>query len=58
MLGNKTDKETVINRDFLGGPVVKTPRFHCRNMGLIPGQVTKILHAVWSGQNNNNKYNK
>ena len=56
MLGNKTDKETVINRDFLGGPVVKTPRFHCRNMGLIPGQVTKILHAVWYGQNN--KYNK
>ena len=55
MLGNKTGKETIINRDFLGGPVVKTPHFHFPNMGLIPGQVTKILQAVRSGQNNNNK---
>ena len=35
--------------------VVKSPRFHCRDMGSIPGQGTKIPHTVqcrekkWSG---------
>ena len=33
-------------RDFLGGPVVKTLSFHCRDTGLIPGQGTKITHAM------------
>ena len=28
--------------DFPGGPVVKTLRFHCKRMGLIPGQGTKM----------------
>ena len=37
--------EKVDGRDFLGGPVVKTPIFHCRGTGLIPGWRAKILHA-------------
>ena len=30
--------------DFPGGPVIKTPGFHCRGF---PGQGTKIPNAVW-----------
>ena len=43
-------------RDFPGGPVVKTPCFHCRrhgfdlSFGLIPGWGTKIPHAASQGQ--------
>ena len=33
--------------DLPGGPVVKTPCFHCRGIGSVPGQGTKILHAMW-----------
>ena len=33
-------------QDFPGGPVVKTPHFHCRGSGLHPGPETSILHAV------------
>ena len=33
-------------RDFPGGPVVRTLRFHCRGSGSIPGQGTKILQAA------------
>ena len=29
-----------------GGPVVKTPHFHCRGTDLIPGQGTNILHSA------------
>ena len=36
--------------DFPGDPVVKNPPSHTGDAGLIPGQVTKILHA--SGQLN------
>ena len=36
--------------DFPGGPVVKTPSFHCTGEGLIPGQVTRTPHAEWLGQ--------
>ena len=32
--------------DFSGSPVVKTLHFHCRGMGSIPGQGTKILHVT------------
>ena len=40
-------------RDFPGGPVVKTPRFHCRGCGSIPGWGTNILHtASRRGQKN------
>ena len=31
-------------RDFPGGPVIKTPCFHCRDTGSIPGQGAKIPH--------------
>ena len=31
-----------IFRDFSGGPVVRTLRFHSRDLGLIPGEGTKI----------------
>ena len=36
--------------DFPGGPVVKTPRFHCRGHGFDLWLGVKILHAVWHGQ--------
>ena len=32
--------------DFPGGPVVKTPCFHCRGHGFVLGWETKILHAT------------
>ena len=31
---------------FPGGPVVRTPRFHCRCLGSVPGGGT-ILQATW-----------
>ena len=31
--------------EFPGGPVVKTPCFHCRGRGFIPGPGTNIPHA-------------
>ena len=31
--------------EFPGGPVVKTLYFHHRDVGLFPGQGTKILRA-------------
>ena len=33
-----------------GGPVIKTPRFQCRDLSSIPGQGTKIPYAVGQGQ--------
>ena len=45
-------------REFPGGPVVRTLHIHCRiagDTGLIPGQGTKIPHAVQHSQNNNSK---
>ena len=33
-------------RDFPGGPVVKNPPCNAGDVGSIPGQGTKILHAV------------
>ena len=33
-------------RDFPGGPVVKNPPYNAGDMGLIPGQGTKIPYAV------------
>ena len=35
-----------LRRDFPGGPVVKNPPCNARDMGSIPGQRTKILHAM------------
>ena len=37
-------------REFPGGPVAGTPRFHCCGLGSIPGQGTKIPQATWRGQ--------
>ena len=34
-------------------PFIKTPCFHCRGEGLIPGRETKIPHAVRCSQRNN-----
>ena len=36
--------------DFPAGPVVKTT-FQCRDMGSIPGQGSKVPHAMAYGQN-------
>ena len=33
-------------RDFPGGPVVKTPSFQCKGMGLTLSQGTKTPHAM------------
>ena len=41
------------NKDFPGGPAVKTRTFCASTvgaMGSIPGWGTKILHAAWRGQ--------
>ena len=35
-----------MNRDFSGGPVVKTPASTAGSMGLIPGWGIKIPHGV------------
>ena len=39
-------------RDFPGGPLVKTPGFHCRGHGLTPGWITKVSHAGRNGHIN------
>ena len=36
----------VVKRDFPGGPVVKNPPHNGGDAGSIPGQGTKIPHAV------------
>ena len=44
--------------DFPGGPVVRTPCFHCRGHGFDPwnpGSGTKIPQATWYGQKQTNK---
>ena len=41
-----------------GGPVVRTPHLHCRGLGSIPGQQTRIPLAMQHGKNNNNKFFK
>ena len=33
-------------QDFPGSSMVKTPHFHFRGHGSIPGQETKILHTM------------
>ena len=32
-------------------PMVKNPHFQCRGVGAVPGQETKMPHAVWRNQN-------
>ena len=38
------------NWEFLDGPVVRTQCFHCRDLGSIPGQGTKIPQVMWHSQ--------
>ena len=40
--------------DFLGGPVVWTPRFHCWRVASVPPQGTKIPQAAWRSQKKKN----
>ena len=42
-------------RYFSDGPEVKTLCFHCRGVGSIPGQGTKILYATWQGKKKKKK---
>ena len=35
---------------FPGGPVVRTPRFHCQGCRFDPGRGTKVLQAMRCGQ--------
>ena len=37
-----TFKDIPLSWDFLGGPVVKNPPFKAGDLGLIPGQGSKI----------------
>ena len=41
-------------REFSGSAVVRTLCFHCRGTGSIPGQGTKILHAMQQGKKRHN----
>ena len=45
-------------QDFPGSPVVKIPHFTAVGMGLIPGQETKILHAMQLGQKKKNQFTR
>ena len=48
-------------RDFLGGPVVKTPPSNAGGTGSVPCQGAKIPHASWPKTktlNKSNKFNK
>ena len=54
-LMNSVLKVTYV-RDFPGGPVVKTSPSKARGMGLIPGQGTKIPHALWLENQNIRQY--
>ena len=44
--------------EFLSGPVARTWIFHCRGLGPIPGQGTKILQAVHGVAKKKKKLNK
>ena len=35
-----------LNKDFTGGPVIENPPFNAGDTGSIPGQGTKIPHAM------------
>ena len=45
----------ILNRDFSGNPVIKTPCFQFRGMSSIPGQGTKVPHAKMHGQKKKKK---
>ena len=35
------------SQDFPGGPGLRTPCFHCKCAGSIPGQGAKISNGLW-----------
>ena len=45
-LGIHSKEMKSVSRDFPGGPVVKNMRFNAGDVGLIPGQGTKIPHVA------------
>ena len=45
-------------REFPGSLVVITPCFCCRGTGSVPGQVTKIPHAVQLSKKKKKRYPK
>ena len=47
-------KLTDLPRDFPGGPVVESLRFHCRALGSIPGWGTKIPYDAKCGRKRKN----
>ena len=51
-LGEGDSQGWAFSGAFPGGPVVKTPHFKAGGAGLLPGQETKIPHAVQHGQKN------
>ena len=60
-LGDQNPQKSVMvkmvgSRDFPDGPVVKTLCSQCGGAGWIPGQGSKISHAIWHAtKKNNNK---
>ena len=40
------------DREFPGGPVVRTQCFHCQSPGSIPGRGLKTSQAMWHSQIN------
>ena len=53
---NYNDIKIVKHRDFSGGPELWLHASTSGDKGSIPGWGTKISHAMWLSQNNNNKY--
>ena len=51
----KIYEELIQLRDFPGSPVVQNPPSNAGDVGLIPGQGTKIPQAAWGGQKTPNK---
>ena len=47
---NDTTVKKKKKKEFPGVCVVRTPCFHRRSTGLIPGWGTKIPHAMWCSQ--------
>ena len=44
-----------MDREFPGGPVVRTWHCHCHGPGSISRQETKILQVMWRGQKKKKK---
>ena len=50
--GSKEGKNSEVG-ELPGDPVVRTPRFHCHGLGLLPGWRTKIPKAMAKKPPNN-----